>query len=291
MNIAKNSNSKIQPGDLVFSVPHGENGCLVGKVTAIVPLGSLEHESGNKTNDIHVDFFAPYSVRYSDKRTAEIAQEYSALYGKPLTYDELPLDDVIMSPDSLVRINGIDTWDRDTLLASREKAEAYYDSHLSEDCAKLHAELIERVDKNFADYRSYLMGFGKDEIIDMADKIHAMSDARTYMTSWHDFDIEELRFFLQFQKPLEVLADVWCDRNSDLCDMGYSMDHIKESSSEFLEKCPLLSDMPAPIKQEKTPADKKRSIGDRIAAGKEKAEAYKTQNPPDVTKHNKKELD
>ena len=118
-----NNDSRLEVGDLVFSDPAGDYGCLVGKVIGITPLGSPRHETGNETDDIHVDFFAPYSLLYSETRKDEIAREFSGFYDRKMEYDELPLNDVIMAPESLVRLQGIDFFGRNTLLKSRHEAE------------------------------------------------------------------------------------------------------------------------------------------------------------------------
>jgi len=106
----------------------------------------------------------------------------------------------------------------------------------------LHAELTERVEKNLTDYHNSLMGFGKRELINMAGKISTMSDAHSYMTVYHDFSEEELRFYLQFQNPLEVVANTWRDLNIDLSDMSIAMDYVFERRSELTTEYPLICD-------------------------------------------------
>jgi hypothetical protein len=70
------------------------------------------------------------------------------------------------------------------------------------------------------------LSFGKQEIIDMASKISAMSDVHTFM-SFYDFADAELDFLLQFQNPLEVAADNWLDYTQDMSDeLGYAMDAL-----------------------------------------------------------------
>ena len=266
--------------DIVFSKPEGDYGCLVGRVISIIPLGSPEHDTGNETDDIHVDFFAPYSLLYSDNRKAEIEREFSSLYGKPVKYDELPLDDVIMAPESLVRLNGIGTWDMTRLLKSRSDAEAYFSTHLSDSVKLLHEQLMGRVDKNFTEYRSSLHGFGKQELIDMAGKISAMSDAHSYMTTWHDFNLEELEFYLRFKNPLEVVAEDWRDRNSDLCEMSYTMDYINENMDDFINQYPLIdnAEIAKPNEPEQSSTAKKPSLTDKLRSANEKAKAQDAHN-------------
>ena len=89
-------------------------------------------------------------------------------------------------------------------------------------------ELIMRVSKNLADYHVFLEMLSKTEIISMAGKISAMSDAHSYITKCHPFSDDELDFFLQFQNPLEIIANEWYKRRSELGDMGIAMDSIRK---------------------------------------------------------------
>jgi hypothetical protein len=111
----------------------------------------------------------------------------------------------------------------------------------------LYEELIERVEKNFTDYKESLLDFVKEELIDMADKISAMSDAHAYMTSWYDFDEHELEFYLQFQNPLEVVAEGWCKSNIDLREMSSTIEYLYENSDDILMQYPLMEHLDAPI--------------------------------------------
>ena len=86
---------------------------------------------------------------------------------------------------------------------------------------QMRDELTERVNKNYSDYLESLEDFGKSELIEMASKTHAVSDAYSYMTMYHEFDGHELEYFLQFQNPLEVVADECHERNIDVGDISY----------------------------------------------------------------------
>ena len=113
----------------------------------------------------------------------------------------------------------------------------------SEGQNKRESELIERIEKNYADYQKSLLDFGKQELIDMASKIHAVSDAYSYMTSWHEYDEHELDFFLQFQNPLEVVANEWRDRNISVRDVSYTVEYLYGESDDILEDYPLMDDL------------------------------------------------
>ena len=105
-------------------------------------------------------------------------------------------------------------------------------------------QLIDRLDKNLADYHSSLMSFSKPELIDMADKIHAMADAHRYMSNY-GFSDGELEFYLQFQNPLEIVADYWTYRNYDLDDMSFVMYDIYDKQDALVDY-PLIKDAKAP---------------------------------------------
>jgi hypothetical protein len=242
---AQGINGTLFVGDIVFSAPQGnEYGLLVGRITEIIPHGSPEHDTGNPSDDIHVDFLIS---SYSDERENEIAAAFSAVYGEPKSFDDLPLDDVIMPPDSLVHINHIDSWSREKIMSSREEAEAYFENHYSESRNDLMAELVERIEKSYMDYNASLLKLGKQELIDMSGKIHAMSDAHSYLTVYYDFSKEEAEFFLQFQNPLEIVADKWREHNNDLDEMSITMDYINGHNDEFYYDYPLTSDAKVPV--------------------------------------------
>ena len=87
-------------------------------------------------------------------------------------------------------------------------------------------QLIDRLNQNLSDYHDHIKGFAKEQIIEMAGRINAMSDAHTYMTQHHAFDYEQAEYLLQFKNPLEILADKWETRISDLSDMSFDLDKV-----------------------------------------------------------------
>lgn len=82
-------------------------------------------------------------------------------------------------------------------------------------------KLIDRLNKNLADYHAHLLGFGRQEIIDMAARVAVMSDVHEYLTTQHSFDEGQLDFLLMFKNPLEVVADTWEERVSGLDAMDF----------------------------------------------------------------------
>ncbi len=110
-----------------------------------------------------------------------------------------------------------------------------------------HAELMERIERNLDKYHDSLMGFEKRELIEMAGRIHAMSDAYSYLC---DCDIEdgELEFLLKFQNPLEVVAEGWLDHNIDNDDvMGFAFADVMRRKEDWLASYPLVSMVEEPV--------------------------------------------
>jgi hypothetical protein len=111
----------------------------------------------------------------------------------------------------------------------------------------MYKALIDRVKQNYADYeRRMVGGYSKQDIFDLAGRIHAVSDAYSYMTATHNFSEDELRFLLQFQNPLDMVAQHWRERNMDISDMSFTMDFIMEPERRrrLLEKYSLTGDTP-----------------------------------------------
>ena len=122
-------NGEIRLEDWVISVPDYEYPCLVGMITEIKPLGSPDHDTGNETDDVYVNFA---DLDYSDKRVREIERQCAKLYGKHTPFDELPLDSVIMAPENLIRITGIELDKLSSLVGSYKAAEDYCNSVLAQ---------------------------------------------------------------------------------------------------------------------------------------------------------------
>jgi hypothetical protein len=232
-------NGTLDIGDWVIVKPGDEYSLLIGKVIAIDKLGTAEHDTENLTDDVHVDFT---EANYPLERIKEIESQFSGLYAYPKTFNELPLDDVILAPDSLISLTGFDLDKSNELLSDYEVAKEWANNVLNEHYTKLEEELIDRVEVNYSEYNRSLAGFGSSELIDMAGKISAMSDAYSYFTTSHGFSDEEIELYLQFQNPLEIVADRWNERRNDLSDLEFTMDSIL-NNREFLHfEYPLIRD-------------------------------------------------
>ncbi|MCL2081758.1 MAG: hypothetical protein FWH04_00745 [Oscillospiraceae bacterium] len=117
----------------------------------------------------------------------------------------------------------------------------------SEKIEQMQDWLFARINKNYTEYLDSLDNFSKTEIINMAGRIKAVSDAHSYMTTWHDYDAHELAYLLEFQNPLEVFADEWYERCIDQSDMSFAMEEIYERSEFLLDQYPLIHDADVPI--------------------------------------------
>ena len=117
-------NGGLQTGDLVISTPDDEYSCLIGQVTKINLLGSLEHneETENETDDVHVNFL---EFDYSKNRIMEIEKEFCGLYSEKKDFDDCGLDDIIMAPCCLIKITGIEKNELNYLLQSGYNAAFY----------------------------------------------------------------------------------------------------------------------------------------------------------------------
>ena len=278
-------NGEIRPGDWVIATPDDEYGYLIGQVIEIVKLGTPEHanETDNDTDNVHVDF---YAFDYPPERVAEIEADFSDLYGEPKVFDELPIDDTIMAPDKLIRITelGHDEITRmGNLLANCEAFCACFTDVVPQN--EKHAQLTERLGKNLMDYHDSLMGFGQHELIEMAGKISAMSDAYCYMTTYYEFNDSELDFYLKFKNPLGIVADMRNEIISDLDDMGFAMDTIFDQRDDYLTYCELIDDtgVTEPVAEtlpEKPEQDtaKPKTLQEKLQAAGEKARVQDTHN-------------
>jgi hypothetical protein len=236
-------NGALSVGDWVVVNPGEDYGLLIGQVTAIDKLGAEEHDTDNMTDDVHVSFI---NCGYSEKEEASILVGLRKMRPDLAALEDFALDDVIMAPESLISLakNEIDPTDArsEAIYLLREDANGFLRSYFDD----MENELIDRVEQNYADYTNSLQVFGKSELIDMAAKIHATSDAYSYMTAYREYSDEELRFYLQFQNPLEIVADAWHERQTDVDEVSFAMDGISEHMARYLTEYPLMSYADAP---------------------------------------------
>lgn len=129
-------NGLLQVGDMVLSTPDDEYACLVGVVTHILKMGDPEHETENESDEVYVNF----ENNYSDYRIKELEEMFSELYEEEMLCEDLPLDEIIVKPEYLLRITGI-RQDLLSYILDREANAASYCYIL------LRQTLLEGVDK------------------------------------------------------------------------------------------------------------------------------------------------
>lgn len=79
-------------------------------------------------------------------------------------------------------------------------------------------ELRSRLNQNFVDFNERLLKLDKKTIIGMAARISTMDSAHAYSMEAHHFDDAQMEYLLQFQNPLEIMADTWGDYSDSLAD-------------------------------------------------------------------------
>jgi len=238
---AQGINGRLQSGDVVLSNADTDYAYLVGVVIGIIPAGSPSHDTENETDDVYVDFTSP---DYSSERIREIEDHFSKLYGKSVTYDELSLDDVIMPPDSLLRITDMDPRDISYMYQSRLYGKSYCEYvTLSGHNNIGYDELEKRLNQNLTDFDAKMMNYSQRELIENAWEITSMHDAHDYLTSFYSFNKGEIDYLLLFQNPLEIISDAWKEHQDDLSGMASVISKTVEDNNAIEGGYPLTPEL------------------------------------------------
>jgi hypothetical protein len=67
--------------------------------------------------------------------------------------------------------------------------------------------LLQRIDRNYADYREKIARMDLQGIFQKAVEIASTKEMYEYLNDRHQFEPEQLDYMLRFQNPLEVLRD------------------------------------------------------------------------------------
>jgi len=229
-------------GDWVIVGRGEEYAGLTGQITEIHKLGSPEHDTENRTDDIVVNLSY---MDYSDSMKAEITALIKGLGYEADSYDDVAIDCVIFAPDGLVQISEQEHEQyQSELTTSLKLARAVGDDLSALHFGEIHKAFIDRVEQNYADYEREMLGFGAQEVFDMASRIHAVSDAYSYLAIYHNFSEEELRFYLLFQNPLDIVAQAWHERNIDVGEVSFTMDFLMERRDSVIQENALVGDEP-----------------------------------------------
>ena len=110
------------------------------------------------------------------------------------------------------------------------------------DIEKMHPEFINRLAKNYADYRAELLLKDRQELIDGADRIAKTEEVFRYFNEGHITEAE-MAYFLKFQNPLEVAADHWNSCAFELDTLGAVIADTVDKGDD-LTLYPLVEDAP-----------------------------------------------
>ena len=86
--------------------------------------------------------------------------------------------------------------------------------------------LFDRLDKNLEDYHKEILALEKSQIIFLSGEITAMRDTHFYLTEYHDFDPEQIKYLLKFENPLDVVCAKWRQRTEEISDMCFALDEV-----------------------------------------------------------------
>ena len=137
-------------------------------------------------------------------------------------------------------------------------------------------QLFDRLDRNLSDYYAHIMSFDRQSIIEMASRITVMTDVHDYLKSTYGFDDTEIDYLLQFQNPLEVVADEWQKFANDKNDMNFAVGEVFDKQ-DALHDYPLVTDAPR-----QSPYLKKFADVDVLATLKAIADQVNVHYPNDI---------
>ena len=115
-------NGPLGVGDLVLSTAECAGfPCLPGRVTKLHLLGSEKHDTQNESDDVYVDFRGCYKMA----RKREIVSAFTPSYEVPPAFEDIRLDNIIMSPGSLLNISDITATSLEAVMEKEENAIRY----------------------------------------------------------------------------------------------------------------------------------------------------------------------
>jgi hypothetical protein len=306
-------NGKLYEGEWVVVKPDEDYGRLVGQVTGIIKPGADEHDADGEPDEVRVNV-SFINCGYAEKDEAVILDGLRKMRPElNLTIlEDFALDNIVMNPENLINLTrGIERTDEqsDQFAELHEEARDFLRRYFDD----MENELMARIEKSYADYKEKslndLKNIDKSELVAKASRIHACSDAWSYMTAYHDYSYNEVQFYSQFENPLEIVADAWHERQIDVSDVEFTMDDIFERRERMLQIYPLIkytktaagvTEEPAdthnpPEKADKQPKQtapkKKKSITAQIHEAGAEAKAHnaqRAQNPKNQRKRKSK---
>ena len=126
---------KFKAGDHVLSAPGCDYPCLLGVITEIRKADDPEKDTENEGDDIYCDFWNAYGP----EREKALDTHFQDLYDDPdKTFDDVPIDMVIMDADELVVLSERElTEHQDQILQSGTYAAEIFAKHANAACDAL----------------------------------------------------------------------------------------------------------------------------------------------------------
>lgn len=95
-------------------------------------------------------------------------------------------------------------------------------------------KLTRRIERNFSDYKAAVLKLDKQGIFDKAAEIAAMRRVAHYMKNVHGYYEINLDYLLQFQNPLELVADYYqVNMRSELHDVVARVCDTKDHTADY----------------------------------------------------------
>lgn len=139
-----------KPKNYVLSSPTSDYPLLVGIIFDIKEPDDPDRETENEDTDIYVNFSDVMEIeRYSESRICDLNEHFRQLYQDPeKTYEDVPLDYIILSPDELITITR-DEYEKHlpAITNDKQKAAELYNKWENEQAK----EIVKFTDLNYGD--------------------------------------------------------------------------------------------------------------------------------------------
>jgi len=133
-------------------------------------------------------------------------------------------------------------------------------------------QLYDRLEENLFDFHEAVVKLEPRYIVEMADRLIAVSDAYAYLTNQHGFTDSEVEYLMNFQNPLEVVTDEWQRRRVDISDMSFALDEAFDKQDALRGGYPLIANTQTD-REKNRPAAPKPSIHGQLRKAARKAKS------------------
>jgi hypothetical protein len=133
-------------------------------------------------------------------------------------------------------------------------------------------ELFDRLDNNMADYHANMMQASKEELFVLAEDIATRYTVREYLKTGYDYKTGEVEALLQYDDPLNYIADRWPGTLDGLVDMsGVMADILEDRSSHGHYAAVVDADTPASKESARRPDAEKPSVIEQLRRAQKEA--------------------